>query len=166
MRKVKGPQHPRGWPWAVAAVVVVAVVAAGGYALYSRGGSSTDDTYSLDPQVVALGQSIYQSNCAVCHGFQGEGQPNWRTQNPDDTYPAPPHDSTGHTWHHGDGLLFEVVSRGGQIYASPGFRSAMPPFGEQLEAQEIRAVLTYLKSFWGPQERSAQAEQSLRDPFP
>lgn len=115
---------------------------------------------------VQLGRAVYAANCARCHGADGEGQPNWRQQNPDETYPAPPHDSTGHTWHHGDGLLYRVVRDGGRIFEAPGFKSAMPAFGDRLSSEETRAVVTFLKTMWGPEERATQAEVSLRDPFP
>lgn len=120
----------------------------------------------LDMEQVEKGRGVYQTNCAQCHGLRGEGQPNWRQRNPDGTYPAPPHDATGHTWHHSDGLLYRIVRDGGQIYEDPGFKSAMPTFGDRLNPEEIRAVITYLKSLWGPQERAFQAQVSLADPFP
>lgn len=120
----------------------------------------------LDLKEVARGLAIYQTSCAVCQGANAEGQPNWRQRNPDGTYAAPPHDSTGHTWHHGDGLLFRIVRDGGKIYEDPGFKSMMPAFGDQLSEEDIRAVITYFKSLWGPQERAFQAEVSREDPFP
>jgi mono/diheme cytochrome c family protein len=42
----------------------------------------------------------------------------------------------------------------------------MPAFGHTLSDNEIKAVLLYLKSLWGPQERAFQAEVSKHDPFP
>ncbi len=67
----------------------------------------------LDPQQVALGAAVYQNACASCHGADGEGEPNWKTPKADGAYPAPPHDASGHTWHHGDGLLYQIISDGG-----------------------------------------------------
>ena len=118
------------------------------------------------PDVVERGQTIYRAQCAACHGQNGEGEPNWTLQNADGTYPAPPHDSSGHTWHHPDGQLFEIVRDGGAQFESGSFRSRMPAWGETLTDEEIRAVLTYLKTLWGPDERAFQAEVSERDPFP
>ncbi|MCY4361382.1 MAG: c-type cytochrome, partial [Gammaproteobacteria bacterium] len=46
---------------------------------------------------VSAGQTLYQEQCAACHGANLEGQPNWRSANDDGTLPAPPHDETGHT---------------------------------------------------------------------
>ena len=59
---------------------------------------------SLD--VVTHGAQIYAAACASCHGADLEGQPNWRFRNADGRLPAPPHDETGHTWHHDTIALF------------------------------------------------------------
>jgi mono/diheme cytochrome c family protein len=167
-------RRSRRWVWAVGAFISLGVILAGvSYWLFVWSpGSSTSlgqlqpPVQALDPRQVARGQTIYQTYCAQCHGLKGEGQTNWRQQNPDDTYPPPPHDSTGHTWHHGDGLLYRIVRDGGTIYETPGFKSAMPAFGGQLDSEETKAVITYLKSLWGLKERSFQAEVSRQDPFP
>lgn len=125
-----------------------------------------DQGNAHDADRAELGSRVYQQNCAVCHGMQGEGQPNWQVRQPDGTYPAPPHDATGHTWHHGDGLLFRYVKYGGDALDIPGFQSGMPAFGDQLSDEEIRAVINYLKTFWGPEERDFQAQVSEQDPYP
>lgn len=122
----------------------------------------------------ATGRELFAANCAVCHGAGGEGQPNWHVRKPDGVLPAPPLNGDGHTWHHADGVLYRVVSEGGQILEDPGldFTSAMPGFGGQLSQSEIVAVLTYVKSLWGEKESrglsiaESQALVSERDPFP
>ncbi|HET6519497.1 MAG TPA: cytochrome c, partial [Geminicoccaceae bacterium] len=65
--------------------------------------------------------------------------------------PAPPHDATGHTWHHPDRVLFGVIKEGGGAFAPPGVHSNMPAFGDLLNDREIRAVLAYIKSTWPPE---------------
>ena len=125
-------------------------------------------------QVIEEGREVYAATCAACHGAGGEGQPDWHVKKADGTLPAPPLNGEGHTWHHADGLLYRVVSEGGQILEDPGldFTSAMPAFGEQLSHSEIVAVLTYLKSLWGDRTsrglsiRESQTLVSERDPFP
>ena len=102
-------------------------------------------------------------NCASCHGARGEGQAEWKTLGPDGRYPAPPHDTSGHTWHHGDGLLFQIVQQGGASLNVPGFQSGMPAFGDQLSDEEVRAVLVYLRTLWGPSERAFQAQVTAQE---
>ncbi len=123
------------------------------------------------------GLTIFQDNCAVCHGAGGEGQPDWHLKKPDGILPAPPLNGDGHTWHHGDGTLYTYVSRGGKAYESPdipSFKSGMPSFGETLTHEDIIAVIEYVKSLWGDKVsqglelllRETQAVVSENDPFP
>ncbi|NQW24150.1 MAG: cytochrome c [SAR202 cluster bacterium] len=130
------------------------------------GNPATESVQSLESTQIEIGRTTYQANCAQCHGANAEGQPFWQQRNTDGTLKPPPHDETGHTWHHSDGLLFRIVRDGGTIYETPGFKSSMPAFGDRLSSEEIKAVITYFKSLWGPEIRSSQAEVSQRDPFP
>ena len=121
---------------------------------------------SKEPDTAQHGEAVYQANCAGCHGAQGEGQPDWRATGPDGCYPAPPHDSSGHTWHHSDGNLFRTVKHGGASLNIPGFKSCMPAFEDRLSDDEIKAVLAHLKTFWGERELDFQAGMSRYDPAP
>lgn len=152
-----------GWV-AVGCISAVVLVAAITIAYLNLTADPAED--SLDPAQVERGASTYLANCASCHGATGEGHPGWRIRNPDGTFNAPPHDSSGHTWHHADGQLFNIVKNGGQVYASPGMTSRMPGFGGQLSDREIRDVIAYVKSFWGADELRYQSEVSRNDPMP
>lgn len=109
---------------------------------------------------VENGAVLYAENCASCHGEKLEGEPNWRSQKEDGTLPAPPHDQTGHTWHHGDALLFNYTKLGGQAALEAGgvtgFSSGMPKFGELLSDQEIWDILAFIKSTWSDRIREMQ----------
>ncbi|GAB4212815.1 MAG: cytochrome c [Roseiflexaceae bacterium] len=122
-----------------------------------RGGEQTvRGTDVTDTQLVALGQTVYRARCASCHGANLEGQPNWQQRNPDGSMPAPPHDVSGHTWHHNDQSLFATVKQGGQATAPPGYPNTMPAFGGVLSDTEIWAVLSYIKSTWPPEVQAMQ----------
>ena len=108
---------------------------------------------TLNAQQVSLGKTVYDQNCAACHGVNGEGQPNWKTTNADGSLPAPPHDATGHTWHHADEQLLNIITNGEKDIFP---QSQMPAFGSQLSSYEISAVLAYIKSWWGAEERGYQ----------
>ncbi|CAM5791491.1 cytochrome c [Castellaniella caeni] len=96
------------------------------------------------------GKVIYANTCAACHGAQLQGQPNWRERLANGRLPAPPHDRSGHTWHHPDAVLFDLVKNGlvpGRT-APPGYQSDMPAFGSTLSDEQIVEVLAYIKSTW------------------
>ena len=114
---------------------------------------------------LARGTALYAEHCASCHGENLEGAPNWRRVGEDGLYPAPPHDVTGHTWHHGDSLLFDYTKLGGEgALATRGvtdFESGMPGFGHVLSDDEIRDILTFIKSTW-PEEIRRHQEHLTR----
>lgn len=111
------------------------------------GGNAAADP--ADAQHVARGEAVYLQHCARCHGKNLEGQPNWRRRKDDGKLPAPPHDASGHTWHHPDQMLFEIT-RNGLVppHAPEGYASDMPAFAGTLSDAEIWAVLAYIKSRW------------------
>ncbi|WP_089885517.1 c-type cytochrome [Citreimonas salinaria] len=109
------------------------------------------------------GKSLYAEFCASCHGADLEGQPDWQSPGPDGILPAPPHDETGHTWHHADGLLFQYTKLGGrEALAVQGvaFDSGMPGFAGQLSDREIWNILAYIKSTWPEREREVQTART------
>ncbi len=109
-----------------------------------------------DPQLVAQGETLYQQHCASCHGVDLEGQPNWRRRDENGLFPAPPHDASGHTWHHPDQMLFDITKFGTTAFVGGGYKSNMIGFEEQLSDAEIWAVLSFIKSRWPPRIRAAQ----------
>lgn len=138
-----------------AAAIVVAALAVGYLALTWK---------PADPlsAMVAQGRELYGQHCAACHGVTLEGQPEWRSPLANGRMPAPPHDETGHTWHHSDQDLFTIV-KGGLGAIVPGYESDMPAFGEVLTDQQIRSVIEFIKSTWPRREREVQAGRTAAD---
>ena len=99
-------------------------------------------------RLISAGQTIYDANCASCHGANLEGQFNWQKRNAEGYLPAPPHDETGHTWHHPDKMLFEFTKYGPQKFAGADYKSIMPAYESQLTDKEIWQVLAFIKSKW------------------
>ena len=112
-----------------------------------------------DPELVARGSAVYAESCASCHGVSLEGQPNWRERKADGTLPAPPHDETGHTWHHSDAQLFEMTKWGTEVVAGGDYKSDMRGFADELDDADIWAVLAYIKSQWPADIQAAQARR-------
>lgn len=117
-----------------------------------------------DAARVALGSNVYAQHCASCHGARLEGQPDWRRRRTDGRLPAPPHDASGHTWHHPDKVLFAITKNGlVPPYAPPGYASDMPAYAGVLTDDEIWVVLAFIKSRWRSREileaRAAMSRQ-------
>ncbi len=127
-----------------------------GYAYFSP--VATDRIDADSPALVASGRAVYAAHCAACHGAYLEGQPNWRRPGPDGRLPAPPHDESGHTWHHADAELIRVVQHGLVVGVDrpPGYQGNMPAFGQVLTQADIVAVLSFIKSTWSFDYRAWQ----------
>lgn len=158
--------------WAV--VLAVGVMAAALFAGRAPAGAGTpvviNDTPvppvpTLDAARVAQGESVYAQHCAACHGANLEGAPDWKKSLADGSLPPPPHDSSGHTWHHTDTLLLSLIADGGD----PAYNSKMPAFKDKLTPEEMAAVLEFIKGKWGRTSasfsgglRSRGVEEGLR----
>ncbi len=117
-----------------------------------------------DDMLVVSGKQIYANYCASCHGESLQGQPHWRHRLSNGRLPAPPHDKSGHTWHHPDSMLFDIVKNGlvpGKT-APPRYESDMPAFNGILTDEEIVAVIAYIKNSWPPEVLHAQKEITLQ----
>lgn len=148
--------------WTLGAVA--ALIMAGGYWGYAQyvvpqAEAQTDLIPYKNAQVVAKGQEIYQANCAACHGDNLEGEENWKQPKSSGRMPAPPHDETGHTWHHNDELLFNLTKYGiARLSNNPDYQTDMPVYDGVLSDDQIIAVLAYIKSTW-PEEIQQRHDQ-------
>lgn len=148
-RKRATPAPPkRRQPWwrrrpveaaasAFAIVAVLAVIAVRVTTSVSNANSSSP----VAPEVLAVGETIFQDTCAACHGVDGEGaaQPG---------IPAPPLDGSAHSWHHADSQIIGLIRDGG---------AQMPAVGASWSDDEVEAVISFVKSRWAPWQRESQA---------
>lgn len=107
---------------------------------------------TLDAQRVEAGAALYAQYCAACHAADLQGAPNWKVRQPNGSLPPPPHDDTGHTWHHPDPLLLSIVTKGGD----PAYNGVMPGFGTTLTDDQMTAILDFIKSHWSREHREYQ----------
>jgi mono/diheme cytochrome c family protein len=139
--------------WSVLVALLTAVAAVTGFQVAGTKRGATTESGSIlmpdDLETVGRGAGIYAQYCASCHGADLEGEPDWQTPNLDGALKAPPHDETGHTWHHSDDLLFRITKVGtATAIGDPDFQSNMPGFEGQLSDEEIVAVLSFIKAHW------------------
>ena len=120
--------------------------------------------HELENRDLEDGRVLYKEHCASCHGAKLEGQPNWRRIGKDGLLPAPPHDRTGHTWHHDNMLLFDYTKLGGKALMAArgiaGFKSGMQGFGDALTDDEIWDILAFIRSTWPDRMRKIQASRN------
>ena len=137
-----------------AAAVVAIVMGAGAVWWFATRPPRIDPT---DAAQVAAGEALYRAHCASCHGANLEGQPDWRTRLPSGRLPAPPHDASGHTWHHADAVLLRIMREGPAFYAALGVETDMPAFDAVLSEGDMAAVIAYIKSAWPAEIQARQA---------
>ena len=92
------------------------------------------------------GDALFHIHCAACHGEKGVGQDpafrsgGWRD---DGSRLAPALDGSAHSWHHEPELLYDYVKSGSVDPESP-----MPAFGDNLNEEQIQAIIYYFQSLW------------------
>ena len=91
-------------------------------------------------ETLQLGQTIFNNNCAACHGVDGSGYAN-------NALPAPGINGSEHAWHHSDEQLIALIREGG---------IRMPAVGANWQDDELESVLAYVKQWWTPQQQDFQ----------
>ena len=135
---------------AVGLLIMVAIIVLGYLAFISTTAVKAGAIFKPDDtKIVAKGADLYTANCASCHGADLKGQADWKRPGADGKMPAPPHDETGHTWHHSDDILFGITKYGVAKFSGlKDYQSNMPVYEEILNDDEIIAVLSFIKSKW------------------
>ncbi|MGI9521228.1 MAG: c-type cytochrome [Hyphomicrobiaceae bacterium] len=130
---------------------IAAVIGASAFIVFVGRGEGERVGATLRPddvEVVARGRQVYIDQCGSCHGKDLEGEPNWKQRDDQGYLPAPPHDSSGHTWHHTDQHLFELTKYGLTRLAGPDYKTRMPAYAGVLSDEDIIAALSFIKSRW------------------
>ena len=156
-----------------AGFAVMAVVAAG-LVVLGPGLSFHPGRGMADEAAVARGSEVYATYCHTCHGdSRGIGaRPG-----------VPSHGPDGHTWHHSDRNLRETILNGSSGMADQmeeelaemrrqlgdeiadimrkqmGLTEGaprMPAWEGTLSDSDVDAVLTYIKTFWTPEQLRMQ----------
>ena len=97
--------------------------------------------------MIGRGKTIYQNNCISCHQANLVGVENWKELDEDGHRKSPPLNGTGHTWHHDDATLHNIIKYG-LVKLVKNYQGKMLGFEDKLKDKDIDSVLTYIKSFW------------------
>lgn len=146
-------------------LLLAAVIGLLGAATQAHASESTKSV-AANQQEIDAGRRIYEQQCAACHGAKGEGQHGWEKRNELGELPAPPHDPSGHTWKHADAMLYKTIRDGWRDPFNKTKRLTMPGYKEVLTPHQTRAVISYLKTMWTPEQRRIQRADSKLNPFP
>ena len=97
--------------------------------------------------MIARGKIVYESNCVSCHQVNLVGAENWKGVDKDGHRKAPPLNGTGHTWHHDDASLHNIIKYG-LAKIVKNYEGKMIGFGDKINDEQIDSVLSYIKSHW------------------
>ena len=97
--------------------------------------------------MIAKGKIIYQNNCISCHQINLTGVKNWKKLDEDGHRKSPPLNGTGHTWHHDDATLHNIIKYG-LVKLVKNYQGKMLGYEDKLKDKDIDSVLAYIKSFW------------------
>ena len=97
--------------------------------------------------MIARGKIVYASNCVSCHQVNLIGAENWKGLDEDGHRKAPPLNGKGHTWHHDDVTLHNIIKYG-LAKLIKNYEGKMLGFEDNLKDKDIDSVLSYMKSFW------------------
>ena len=97
--------------------------------------------------MIARGKIIYESYCVSCHQINLVGAENWKGLDEDGHRKAPPLNGTGHTWHHDDANLHNIIKYG-LAKIVKNYEGKMIGFGDKINNRQIDSVLSYIKSHW------------------
>lgn len=79
-------------------------------------------------------------------------------------YP-PRHNASGHTWHHPDCQLRDIIMNGSgamgeamrQMMNVPESVPRMPAFHDTLSEEDVAAILAHMKTWWTEEQRRIQS---------
>lgn len=105
------------------------------------------------------GAKLYGEHCAACHGEQGEGR---RDDSGAQAYPALA--SSRLVTQASAANLLRVIERGGFGPATPGHPRpyGMPPFAGQLDADELAAIASHLRTSFGHRAGEVDSVEVVR----
>ncbi len=102
--------------------------------------------HHFEPASVARGAALYQQHCALCHGPQAQGHPDWQTPSDGSFAAAPPLDGTGNDWKRSRAELAATIRQG--VKRKSDKLEVMPAWKGRLNDRDIEDVINWMQSLW------------------
>ena len=137
MGKIGRKQQPKeSRKTALVALFTFAMIFGAVVVFVIRPTAGTPSQAENDPADSVDGQVLYDSFCAACHGKNGEAG-----VVPD----APSLNAGGEVWRLSDDEIVQLIRNGNE---------KMPAMGSDFTDEQVEAVLSHIKGWWTPEQRS------------
>lgn len=100
----------------------------------------------FEPASLTRGAALFDQHCALCHGPQAQGHPDWQTPSNGSFAAAPPLDGTGNDWKRNRAELAAAIQNG--IKRKSDNEMVMPAWKGRLKDQDVEDVINWLQSLW------------------
>jgi hypothetical protein len=98
---------------------------------FSKSNVNNQSNININDEISPTVITLYQNNCASCHGLKLQGQNGWKSKLDEDGHRlAPPLNGSGHTWHHSPDYLYKIIGN------------------DSLTDQEVWHLIDYIKKVW------------------
>jgi mono/diheme cytochrome c family protein len=103
----------------------------------------------FDPGSVTRGAALFGEHCALCHGPQAQGHPDWQTPSDGQFAAAPPLNGTGNDWKRSRAELAAVIKNG--VRRKSDNVEVMPAWKKRMNERDVDDLLNWLQSLWPPE---------------
>ena len=100
----------------------------------------------FEPASLVRGAALFEQHCALCHGPQAQGHPDWLTPSNGSFAAAPPLDGTGNDWKRSRAELAATIQNG--VKRKSDNEMVMPAWKGRLKDQDVEDVINWLQSLW------------------
>lgn len=111
----------------------------------------------FNPDSLTRGAALYAERCALCHGPQGQGHPDWQTPSNGLFAAAPPLNGTGNDWKRSRAELAGVIRHG--VRRQGDNVEIMPAWQGRLDERDIEDVINWMQSLWPAEVYKSWARQ-------
>ena len=118
----------------------------------------------FEPTSLARGAALYEQHCALCHGPQAQGHPDWQTPSDGHFAAAPPLDGTGNDWKRSRAALAATIQNG--VRRKSDNVDVMPAWKGRLNDRDVEDVINWLQSLWPAEVYDAWTKTQPSAPAP